>query len=127
MSGADELRRFSQDLGKIPPDAQIQVRAVIQKGSLNIKNDLIAGIPSGSSWRGLKGSISYDTKFGNGTVEAEIGPDKSRRGGALGNLYYFGGSRGGGYGDLEGPLAREAPNLERELGKLADEWGDSLG
>lgn len=126
MSGADELRKFAKDLGEVTAVSQIQVRGVIQKGALNIKNDLIAGIPSGSSWRGLKGSISYDTKYGNGTVEAEIGPDKDRRGGPLGNLYYFGGSRGGGYGDLDGPLAREAPNLERELGKLVDKWGDAL-
>ncbi|MGP9490054.1 hypothetical protein ACT3R5_15990 [Glutamicibacter sp. AOP5-A2-7] len=127
MSGADELRKFSQDLGKIASKALPETEKVLEKGALNIKNDLIQGIPSGSSWRALRGAISYDPKPAVGSVAFEVGPDKGRRGGALGNLYYFGGSRGGGYGDLEGPLAREAPNVERELNKLADRWGDSLG
>lgn len=127
VSGADELRKFAQDLGKIPPKALPETDAVLKKGAQNIKDDLVAGIPSGSSWRGLKGSISYDSMYGIGHAKYEVGPDKARRGGALGNLYYFGGSRGGGYGDLEGPLARETPNLERELNKLVDKWGDALG
>lgn len=126
MSGADELMAFANDLGKIASKALPEVDAVLDKGALNIKNDLIEGIPSSSSWRALKGAISYDSKYGIGSAGYEIGPDKSRRGGALGNLWYFGGSRGGGYGDLEGPLARETPNLERELGKLVDKWGDAL-
>lgn len=126
MSGADELRAFAADLGKIASKALPDTDAVLKKGAQNIKDDLIDGIPSGSSWRGLKGSISYDSMYGIGHAKYEIGPDKSRRGGALGNLYYFGGSRGGGYGDLEGPLARESPNLERELDKLVDRWGGQL-
>lgn len=127
MSGAGELRAFANDLGKIASKALPEVDAVLKKGAQNIKDDLINGIPSGSSWRALKGSISYDSMYGIGHAKYEVGPDKGRRGGALGNLYYFGGSRGGGYGDLDGPLAREAPNLERELGKLVDRWGGSLG
>lgn len=126
MSGADELRAFAADLGKIASKALPDTDAVLKKGAQNIKDDLVAGIPSGSSWRGLKGSISYDSMYGIGHAKYEVGPDKARRGGALGNLYYFGGSRGGGYGDLEGPLAREAPNLERELNKLVDKWGGQL-
>lgn len=126
MSGADELQRFANDLGKIASKALPEVDAVLKKGAQNIKDDLIDGIPSGSSWRALKGAISYDSTYSIGHAKYEVGPDKARRGGALGNLWYFGGSRGGGYGDLEGPLAREAPNLERELGKVVDKWGDAL-
>lgn len=126
MSGTDELRAFAKDLEKISSKALLEVDAVLKKGAQNIKDELVAGIPSGSSWRALKGSISYDSKYGIGSAGYEIGPDKSRRGGALGNLYYFGGSRGGGHGDLEGPLNRETPNLERELGKVVDKWGDQL-
>ena len=127
MSGADELQRFANDLGKIASKALPEVDAVLKKGAQNIKDDLVDGIPSGSSWRALKGSISYDSMYGIGHAKYEIGPDKGRRGGALGNIYYFGTSRGGGTGDLEGPLARETPNLERELNKLVDKWGDALG
>ena len=126
MSGSDELRKFASDLEKISHKALPEVEAVLKKGANNIKEDLIDGIPSSSSWRALKGAISYDRTSSIGAIGFTIGPDKARRGGALGNLWYFGGSRGGGYGDLEGPLAREAPNLERELGKVVDKWGDAL-
>lgn len=128
MSGADELRKFAQDLGRIAHQALPDTDAVMKKGAQNIKNDLIDEANSspliGSR---MARSISYDSMYGIGHAKYEIGPDKSRRGGALGNIYYFGTSRGGGTGDLEGPLAREAPNIERELNKLVDKWGDALG
>lgn len=126
MSGADELRKFSQDLGNIVSKALPETDAVLKKGANNIKNDLVAGARSSRSFRGMAGSIGYDSMYGLGRARYEIGPDKSRRGGALGNIYYFGTSRGGGTGDLEGPLDRETPNLERELNKVVDKWGDSL-
>ena len=125
MSGADELLKFAQDLGKIAGKAVDDADAVLKKGSQNIKNDLQRGV-SGSDFKGLRGSISYDRMAGVGSLKYEIGPDNSRHGGQLGHIYYFGTSRGGGTGDLEGPLARESPNLERELGLVVDRWGDAL-
>ncbi|MNW48208.1 hypothetical protein D3C74_255610 [compost metagenome] len=126
MSGADELRAFAADLGKIAHQALPDTDAVLKKGAQNIKDDLVADARGSKHFKGMAGSISYDSMYGIGHAKYEIGPDKGRRGGALGNIYYFGTSRGGGTGDLEGPLAREAPNLERELGKLVDKWGDQL-
>lgn len=126
MSGADELRAFAADLGKIASKALPDTDAVLKKGAQNIKDDLVADARGSKHFKGMAGSISYDSMYGIGHAKYEIGPDKSRRGGALGNIYYFGTSRGGGTGDLEGPLAREAPNLERELNKLVDRWGGQL-
>lgn len=127
MSGAGELRAFAADLGKIASKAFPDTDAVLKKGAQNIKDDLVADARGSKHFKGMAGSISYDSMYGIGHAKYEIGPDKSRRGGALGNIYYFGTSRGGGTGDLEGPLAREAPNIERELNKLVDRWGDALG
>lgn len=126
MSGADELRAFAADLGKIASKALPDTDAVLKKGAQNIKDDLVADARGSKHFKGMAGSISYDSMYGIGHAKYEIGPDKGRRGGALGNIYYFGTSRGGGTGDLEGPLARETPNLERELSKLVDKWGDQL-
>lgn len=126
MSGADELRAFAADLGKIASKALPDTDAVLKKGAQNIKDDLVADARGSKHFKGMAGSISYDSMYGIGHAKYEIGPDKSRRGGALGNIYYFGTSRGGGTGDLEGPLARETPNLERELNKLVDRWGGQL-
>lgn len=126
MSGADGLRAFAADLGKIASKALPDTDAVLKKGAQNIKDDLVADARGSKHFKGMAGSISYDSMYGIGHAKYEIGPDKGRRGGALGNIYYFGTSRGGGTGDLEGPLAREAPNLERELNKLVDRWGGQL-
>lgn len=126
MSGADELRAFAADLGKIASKALPDTDAVLKKGAQNIKDDLVADARGSKHFKGMAGSISYDSMYGIGHAKYEIGPDKGRRGGALGNIYYFGTSRGGGTGDLEGPLARETPNLERELNKLVDRWGGQL-
>lgn len=124
-SGASELRRFAQDLEKIASKALPDVDAVLKRGAQNIKDDLISGA-KGSSFKGIVPSLSYDSMYSVGTARYEIGPDKDRSGGALGNIYYFGTSRGGGTGDLEGPLVRETPNLERELNRVVNRWGGSL-
>lgn len=126
MSGADELRAFAADLGKIASKALPDVDAVLKKGAQNIKDDLVSEARGSTHFKGMAGSISYDSMYGIGHAKYEIGPDKGRHGGALGNIAYFGTSRGGGTLDLEGPLARESPNLERELDKLVDKWGDQL-
>lgn len=126
MSGADELRKFAQDLGKVAGKAVPDTDMVLKKGAQNIKDDLVSDARGSKHFKGMAGSISYDPIGGMGSLGYEIGPDKGRRGGGLGNIAYFGTSRGGGTLDLEGPLGRESPALERELGKLVDRWGDAL-
>lgn len=126
MSGADDLRKFAQDLGKVAGRAVPDSDAVLKKGANNIKEDLVSDAKASKHFKGMAGSISYDPIGGFGSLGYEIGPSKDRRGGALGNIAYFGTSRGGGTLDLEGPLGRESPALERELGKLVDGWGDAL-
>lgn len=125
-SGASELLRFAQDLEKIASKALPDVDAVLKKGANNIKEDLVSGAKGSPHFKGMAGSISYDSMYGIGHAKYEIGPDIDRRGGPLGHIYYLGTSRGGGTGDLEGPLMRETPNLARELSRVVDKWGDSL-
>lgn len=126
MSGASELRRFAQDLEKIASKALPDVDAVLKKGAQNIKEDLVSGAKGSPHFKGMAGSISYDSMYSVGTARYEIGPEVGRAGGSLGGIYYEGTSRGGGHGDLEGPLLREAPNLERELNLVVGKWGGSL-
>jgi len=126
MSGADELRAFAADLGRVAGQAVPDTDKVLKKGAQNIKDDLVSDARSSRHFKGMAGSISYDRIGGVGSLGYEVGPDKGRRGGGLGNIAYFGTSRGGGTLDLEGPLANETPNLERELGRLVDGWGDQL-
>lgn len=117
ITGADGLSRFGDDLGKVASRALPDVDKVLEKGALNIKNDLVAGVSGSTHFKGMAGSIDYEAIHGAGGLSYEVGPNKAKRGGALGNIYYFGTSRGGGHGDLEGPLLREAPSLESHLDK----------
>ncbi|GAA3699126.1 hypothetical protein GCM10022377_10180 [Zhihengliuella alba] len=121
-----ELHRFEASLGRIASKALPEVDAVLEKGALNIKNDMVAAVKESAHFKGMTGAISYDSAAAVGHLRYEIGPDKGRRGGALGNIYYFGTSRGGGTGDIDGPLATEEPRTYSELGKLVSKWGDSL-
>ncbi|GAA1337147.1 hypothetical protein [Arthrobacter roseus] len=125
------LRVLSQNLGKVAGSAVKDVDAVLKKGAQNIKEELAADVRGSTHFVGKKGpglesSMSYDSDYRIGQPAYEIGPDKSRRGGALGNIYYFGTSRGGGSGDLEKPLRTEGPRLEKSLADLADQFGSQL-
>lgn len=67
-----------------------EVSAVLGKAGLNIKRG------AQRRWAGLRhapalpASVSYDVIPGFGGVSVEVGPDKSRRQGPLGNLLEFG-------------------------------------
>lgn len=118
-----QMRRLMNDLGRAAAGIERKVDRVVEKGALNIKNDLEEQIgrssPYPEGFRGMKGSVTYDRKRAIGRLGAEIGPDKSRRGGALGNLFFFGGANGGGgTGDLDGAMARELPRFAKAMGDL---------
>ena len=54
-----------------------------------------------------------------GDVVVEVGPDKGRRQGALGNLVYYGGANNGPLASLDGPAIRESERVARELADIA--------
>lgn len=126
ISGLDDLNRFGVELGKISGSALKETDAVLEKGAHNIKEDLVSGAKASRHFKGLAPSISYDSKYSLGTASYEVGPDKNRKGGGLGNVAYFGTSRGGGTLDLEGPLMREAPEVYNQLSELVDGWANRL-
>lgn len=70
------------------------MRAVTAKGALNIKNaarDAILSQVQRKYVKAYPNSITYDITQSSGSfVSAEIGPDKNKRQGALGNLLEFG-------------------------------------
>lgn len=127
MSADAELYAFANDLGKIAVEAVPETNKILEKGALKIKNGLVSNLQGSRSFKGMAGSISYDPKFsGLTSLGYVIGPDKARRGGALGNIAFFGTSRGGGTVDLEGPLREEAPVIEGLLEDLVGKWADSV-
>jgi hypothetical protein len=110
-----EFTKLAGDLRKSELTLATEVRAIIQKGALVIKTKMqneVKGLPHAPSF---PASITYDTKITALGIEAEIGPDKGRRQGALGNLIYYGSSNNGPVADLAGPLEAEGKVVEAFL------------
>ena len=122
MTGFDmsEVQRLAVDLGRVSAGLVDDVDRVAKRAAQNIKDDLTAQASGSRHFKGMAGSFSYDRHYGRSAVGYEIGPDKGRRGGALGNIFFFGGSHGGGgTGDLDAPLAAEGPRFVKALSGLA--------
>ena len=124
--GTAELRQFAIAVGRLADSAYEDVDAVISKGAVNVKSEMIADVASSPHFKGMAGSITYEHHNTKGVIRREIGPDKGRRGGSLGNIYYFGTSRGGGSGDIEKPLRSEEPRLLSAMHALVEKWAGQL-
>jgi hypothetical protein len=124
--GSAELRQLATNLGHVAGDALKDVDDVLKKGAQNIKTEMQADVSRSQHFKGMAGSVSYDSHYLPGRARYVIGPDKSRRGGSLGNIYYFGTSRGGGSGDIDKPLRSEEPKTLRALADLLDRWAGQL-
>lgn len=113
IQGARELMA---DLASLPTQVQREVPKVIERGALNIKNQMRSEITQSAvgQKRGVESSITYDLH--DGGYLAEIGPRKGGPG-SIANIAYFGGAHGGGGSapDPRGALEDEAPNVEREI------------
>lgn len=105
--------------------AQLQARAVVARGALNVKNGWRANAvaSSGRHARLYPSSISYDMKSHPTGAAAEIGPDKSRPQGALGNLLEYGSSKNPPHFDGARALAAEEPAFMLHVAAIAERLG----
>lgn len=87
---ASELREFAEDLGRIPASMVPKVEAVVRKAAVNIKQDWAQTWTGHAHIPALPKAISFDMLYGFGSIGAEIGPDKARTQGPLGNVIEFG-------------------------------------
>ena len=119
------LTALISDLAVAPEKLRAGVRATVQKAALDIKDDakeiVTAATPKGYA-RAYPSSITYDTQqTATGGTSAEIGPDKGKRQGALGNLIEFGSANNAPIPHLGPALEHEIPNLELWLSEVAGE------
>ncbi|MDP9145659.1 MAG: hypothetical protein M3N43_13385 [Actinomycetota bacterium] len=113
------LRELLVDLAKAER-IQPAVRAVVQRGALNVKQDWARRWSGIAHAPALARAITYDTKETAGQVSAEIGPDKGRRQGALGNIIEFGTSKNAPIPGGMPALAAEGPRFEKALADVAE-------
>lgn len=86
----DEVRRLAAALARVPVEVVPGARAVVQRGANNIKTDWKMRWSGHPHFPYLPAAITYETQMAGSLISAEIGVDKSRRQGALGNIIEFG-------------------------------------
>ncbi len=97
------------------------VKAVVEKGAVNIKKDARKRIGGLAHARRYPYSITYDMRSSVMTgPTAEIGPDKSKRQGALGNILEYGTVNNPPHPHMRPAAEAELPKFERALQDLAD-------
>lgn len=119
-----ELSAFADDLERAAATVTARVVPVMSRAGLNVKRQLVAEMAASPSFRGIAGSISYDTATRRNDVEVEVGPDTERRGGSLANIAYFGSPSQAGGATVPDPLLAaeaELPALERYLAGVLED------
>lgn len=118
IDGSD-LARLDVAFTQAERRAQAGVLPVVKKAAQNVKEGMAADAKGHPHFVSLPDSISYDIiPLGLRTVSARIGPDKRKRQGALGNIFYYGTATQPPVGDVTAALRRERPNLEAALAAL---------
>lgn len=118
---ASELRNLAADLGNVSGRMIPAVDAVVEKAALNVKDEWVRAVSGSSRLCHYPRSISYDRVPSLTAVEYEVGPDKDRMQGPLGNIAEFGTStlppaKPG----AAVAVNREAPRLEENLARVVE-------
>lgn len=120
-----ELMELAADLEQGGEAISGNVRKAIQVTSNKIKQDAKASVQGRKGLGHAAGAITYDTSESPSGVEAEIGYDKGRSAGALGNLIEFGAPNSGNQlapsHDLGNALLNNEGDFVRGLERAVDD------
>lgn len=121
MIEIEGLTELVVDLTRAPFEARVKTRGVVQASAGRVKADaqmFAAGLSHAPSY---PRSITYETtEKGVGEVDGEIGPDKNKPQGALGNLLEYGSANNAPHAHLGPALDREGPKFERAIAEIVD-------
>lgn len=106
------------DLARAQTRSVAEFAAVVNKGAVNVKREWRQRWSGIGHAPALPAAVTYDVSYGLGRIEAEIGPDKDRRQGALGNVIEFGTVNNAPIPGGLPALDAEAPRFERALGDI---------
>lgn len=115
-----ELERLVVQLSNASRTVEDGLLPIVKRAAHNVKTGMAADAQGHPRFRHLPAAMTYDIlPVGLRTLAARIGPDKRRKQGALGNIFYFGTATTPPVEDITAALVRETPNVERELAQLA--------
>ncbi len=113
-----EVEAFATILDAAPAKALKDTREVVQKAALNIKKGMQDDFGGIAHAPYFPSAITYDTRVTHDGIEAEIGPDKSKPQGPLGNILAFGTVKNGPVADITRSLRAQIPELQEYLGRV---------
>jgi hypothetical protein len=116
---SDDLARLTVQLDKAASKSPQEAAKVVEKGALNIKNGMRRRVTGIGHAPAYPSAITYDTSQGFRGPEAEIGPDKNRRQGALGNILNYGTVKNPPIPHVEPAADEEMPRFERAMEDLS--------
>jgi hypothetical protein len=114
------LNELVTDLSDASQKAQRRVPGVIRKAATNVKDDWRQRASGLAHAPLYPSSITFDTSWKGIAYEAEVGPDKDRPQGALGNLITFGSVNNAPTGHDVAVALAEEPKLAKALEDLVD-------
>lgn len=85
-----ELDELAADLAAVPPEAVKTLDSAFRFTAHRIKQGAAKKVSGRRHWKQAASAIDYDVEHTPTGPEAEIGYDKSKRAGPLGNLVEFG-------------------------------------
>ena len=115
-----ELEKWADDLHVAAAVSEPAARAVVARGSLQIKTEARALAPHGPHTPHYRDSITYDvTTSALGEIVGEIGPERGRRQAPLGNLLEYGSVNNAPWPHHEPALDHEEPRFYAAAEALA--------
>jgi hypothetical protein len=113
------LTELTEDLEYARDHVLEETRKVVKRGANNIKKDAKERWSNLAHAPALPRAISYDVTVSGSTISAEIGPDKEKRQGALGNLLEYGSVNNVARPALGPALDAEEPRFLKALEDMA--------
>jgi hypothetical protein len=114
-----ELDDWAATIAAASADAVTAGRAVVSRGSLNIKNDARRLALAGPHTPHYPASINYDVTVDGDDIAGEVGPVEGRRQRGLGNLLEYGGPHNPPHPHHEPALDAEEPRFYTACEDLA--------
>lgn len=121
-----ELLALADRQALVPAEMAAGARGIVQRGALNIKRDWRRAWSGHAHAPALPYAVTYDTELTQGGAAAEIGPDKDKPQGALGNLFEYGSAKNAPIPGGRPAADAEQPRFEAAAEELAVKVWDRL-
>jgi len=124
----DELTTLSADLGTVADNTGSHINSAVQRTSVLVKDAARSSVQSGGKgWRHIARAIDYEVTtfqgFGASVIKSEIGYNRDKPAGHVGNLREYGTPKLAPHSDLRTALEANQADFEKGIEKAI---GDAL-